>query len=137
MNVSGHSSDAADLDERNKRLVIAYFDDLLNRKDLTAIDRNMAEDFLDHNGPDGKSVNRAEHRAMVAAMQSLMPDLRVEVKDVIATGGKVVARNLWSGVIAKTNQHVRFGGFVLLRIADDKIVERWATVVPLHGFIVR
>lgn len=118
--------------EQNKRLVIGHFDDFVNNKDLAAIDRNMTEDFLDHDGPGGKRVGRAEDRAMMAAMHGLMPDLRVEVKDAIAEGDKVVVRNLWTGTNAKTGQRMEFHGFVLWRVAGGKIAERWATVTPLH-----
>ena len=69
---------------------------------------------------------------MIATMHSLMPDLRVEIKDVIADADKVVVRNLWSGSAAETGQRVQLRGFVLLRLANGKIAERWATVMPLH-----
>lgn len=118
--------------EHNKRFVTQHFDDFVNKKDLAAIDRNMAENFLDHDGPGGKRVGRAEDRAMMAAMHALMPDLRVEVKDALAEGDKVVVRNLWTGTHSKTGQRMEFHGFVMWRIADGKIAERWATVTPLH-----
>ena len=48
--------------ERNKRLVIEHFDAFVNKKDLGAIDRNMAADFLDHDGPGGKQADREGDR---------------------------------------------------------------------------
>ena len=123
-----------DLDQtaRNKQLVIQHFDDFVNKKDLAAIDRNMAADFLDYDGPGGKQVGPAEDRAMMAAMHQRMPDLVVEVKDALAEGDKVVVRNLWTGTNAKTGQRMEFHGFVMWRVTDGKIVERWATVTPMH-----
>ena len=118
--------------ERNKRLVIEHFRDFVNRKDLDAIDRNMTADFRDHDGPGGKPIDRAGDRALMAEMHKLMPDLRVEVRDAIAEGDKVVVRNLWTGTNAKTGQRMEFHGFVLWRIADGKIAERWATVTPMN-----
>ncbi len=118
--------------ERNRRFVIDHFDDFVNKKDLDAIDRNMAPDFLDHDGPGGKPTDRAGDRAMMAAMHRLFPDLHVEVEDALAEGDKVVVRNLWIGTNAQTGQRMEFHGFVLWRIADGKIVERWATVTPLQ-----
>ena len=116
--------------EENKRLVIEHFDDFVNKKDLGAIDRNMSADFYDHDGPGGKPTDRDGDRAMVAAMHQLMPDLTVEVKDALAEGDKVMVRNLWTGTNSQTGQRMEFHGFVLWRIADGKIVERWATVTP-------
>lgn len=132
MSATDTSSVAATSAAHNKSFVIGHFDDFVNKKDLAAIDRNMAETFLDHDGPGGKRVGRAEDRAMMSAMHALMPDLTVTVLDAVAEGDKVVVRNLWTGTNAKTGQHLEFHGFVLWRIAEGKIVERWATVTPLH-----
>ena len=121
-----------DIAERNKRLVLAHFEDFVNRKELGAIDRNMSPDFLDHDGPEGKPTDREGDRAMMAAMYRLLPDLKVEVKDALAEGDKVVVRNVWTGTHAETGQRMEFHGFVLWRLANGKIVERWATVTQLR-----
>jgi predicted ester cyclase len=117
----------ADL-ERNRRLVIGHFEDFVNKKDLAAIDRNMSADFFDHDGPGGKPTDRDGDRAMMAAMHKAFPDLHVEVKDSVAEGDRVMVRNVWTGTDAETGKHLEFHGFVLWRIANGKIVERWATV---------
>ena len=116
----------------NTKLVIGHFEDFVNDKDLSAIDRNLDAGFVDHDGPGGRVVDRAADRAMMAKMHQMFPDLRVLVKDAIAQGDKVVVRNLWSGTQAQTGQRVEFHGFVMWRIAAGKIVERWATVTPMH-----
>ena len=69
---------------------------------------------------------------MMAGMHKLFPDLRVEVKDALAEGDKVMVRNLWIGTNSQSGQRMEFHGFVLWRIADGKIAERWATVTPLQ-----
>ncbi len=116
----------------NTKLVLDHFEDFVNNKDLDAIDRNMAIGFVDHDGPGGRVVDRAADRAMMAKMHELFPDLRVVVKDVVAEGDKVVVRNLWTGTRAETGQRMEFHGFVMWRISSGKIVERWATVTPMH-----
>jgi predicted SnoaL-like aldol condensation-catalyzing enzyme len=123
------ADDAAQL-ERNRRFVIDHFEDFVNNKDLDAIYRNMAADFLDHHGPGGKPTDREGDRAMMAAMQKRMPDLHVEVVDSLADGDKVMVRNVWTGTDSTTGKRMEFHGFVLWRLADGKIVERWATVTP-------
>lgn len=104
----------------------------MNGRDLDAIDRNVSPDFVDHDGPGGKQTDRAGDRAMMAAMQKRLPDLKVEVKDALADGDKVVVRNVWTWTNSETGRRMEFHGFVLWRIADGKIVERWATVTPPH-----
>jgi predicted ester cyclase len=118
--------------DANIKLVVGHFEDFVNRKDLDAIDRNLSADFVDHDGPGGKMVDRATDRAMMARMHQLFPDLHVAVKDAVAQNDKVVVRNLWTGTNAQTAQRVEFHGFVMWRIAAGKIVERWATVTPMH-----
>lgn len=120
-----------DEQERNRRLVIAHFEDFVNKKDLDAIDRNMSDDFYDHDGPGGNPTDRAGDRALMAQLHQLMPDLRVQVLDAVAEGDRVVVRNVWTGTHAQTGKRMEFHGFVLWRIADGKMAERWATVTPL------
>ena len=69
---------------------------------------------------------------MMARMHELFPDLRVEVKDAVAQGDKVVVRNVWTGTDAQTGRGMEFHGFVMWRIEAGKIAERWATVTPMH-----
>jgi predicted ester cyclase len=116
----------------NKQLVTGHFEDFVNRKDLGAIDRNMSDDFYDHDGPCGKPIDCEGDRRMMAAMLKAVPDLAVEIRDAIAEGDKVVVCNVWTGTDAKTGQRMEFHGFVMWRIANGKIVERWATVTPFH-----
>jgi ketosteroid isomerase-like protein len=118
--------------EANTRLVVDHFEAFVNRRDLDAIERNLDAGFVDHDGPGGVVADRAADRALMARMHRMFPDLRVVVKDAVAQGDKVVVRNLWTGTRADTGQRVEFHGFVMWRIAGGKIVERWATVTPLH-----
>lgn len=122
----------ADTDtEHNIRLVRDHFEAFVNRKDLAAIDRNVSADFIDHDGPAGQTTREAD-RAMMARMHALFPDLHVDIRDAVAQGDKVVVRNLWTGTNAQTGQRVECHGFVLWRIANGKIAERWATVTPMQ-----
>lgn len=116
----------------NRQFVIQHFDDFVNKKDLDAVLRNMSGDFYDHDGPGGKPIDRDGDRSMMTAMQKRFPDLHVDVADSVAEGDKVVVRNIWTATDAQTGKRVEFHGFVLWRLKDGKIVERWATVTPIH-----
>ncbi len=67
---------------------------------------------------------------MMIAMHKSFPDLRVEVLEALAEGDRVMVRNVWTGTHADTGKRMEFHGFVLWRLRDGKIVERWATVTP-------
>lgn len=118
--------------EQNTRIVVGHFDDFVNRRDLDAIDHNMTADFLDHDGPGGREADRDADRVMMARMHELFPDLRVEVRDSVAQGDRVVVRNVWTGTNAQTGKRMEFHGFVMWRVAGGKIAERWATVTPMQ-----
>ena len=126
------SGEPTDVAARNKRLIIEHFAALIDDKDLGAIERNLAPDFHDHDGPGGRTERDAEV-PMIAALHARMPDIRV-VRDAIAEGDKVIVRNVWSGTDAKTGEKLECHGFVLWRIREGKIVERWATVTPFRPF---
>ncbi len=126
------SADSTSEPERNRRLVIAHFEEFVNNRDLGAIDRNLSVDFYDHDGPGGRPTDREGDRAMMAALHESMPDLHVEVVESLAEGDKVMVRNIWTGTDARTGKRVEFHGFVLWRLAGGKIVERWATVTPMR-----
>jgi ketosteroid isomerase-like protein len=101
--------------DENRRLIARHFEEFVNRRDLDAIARNMAAD-----------------RAMMAAMHDRFPDLRIDLKDIVAQGDKVVVRAFWGGTDAYSGRRMEMRGFVLWRIADGLIVERWATVTPMR-----
>lgn len=124
-------TDAAQL-EQNAALVVRHFEEFVNRRDLDAIERNLTEDFLDHDGPGGRQVDRAADRAMMARMHTLFPDLHVTVRDVVAQGDRVVVRNVWTCTDTRTGQAMEIRGFVMWRITGGRIAERWATVTPMH-----
>ena len=119
--------------DRNRRLVARHFDDFVNRRDLAAIDRNMTEDFLDHDGPQGVSAGREDDKAMMARMHARFPDLNIALHDLLAEGDKVLVRASWTGTDAASGQRMANRGFVLWRLAGGKIVERWATVTPMQA----
>ncbi len=126
------TADHPTLEENNRRLVERHFDEFVNGRDLDAIDRNMAPDFVDHDGPSGAAAGREGDRAMMAAMHRRFPDLRIELKDVLAEGDKVAVRAVWSGTDADTGAVMGMRGFVLWRILDGRMIERWATVTPMR-----
>jgi predicted ester cyclase len=62
------------------------------------------------------------------AMYKSMPDLRINIEDMIAEGDRVVCRNVWRWTDISSGKKMQFHGFVLWRFDGGKIAERWATV---------
>ena len=88
----------------------------------------MTPDFDDHDGPVGHATGASGDQAMMEALYRKYPDIQVTIEDMIAEGDKVVCRNTWRGTDAQTGKAMEFQGFVLWRMQDGKIAERWATV---------
>ena len=117
-----------------KDVVRNHFEDFVNNQNAAAIRQNMTPDFYDHDGPGGKPTGVEGDEKMMLAMYQSMPDLRIEIEDMIAEGDKVVCRNLWRFTDPASSKKMQFHGFVLWRFEGAKIAERWATVTaPAEG----
>ena len=116
--------------EEMKNFVRQHFNDFVNRKLSDVALKNFSEDFLDHDEPGGAVVGPLAARTMMEHAYQRWPDLHVEVVDILAEGDKVMVRNVWTATEKSTGKRIQFGGFVLWRFANRKIVERWATLTP-------
>jgi len=114
--------------EQNKKFIRNHFEEFVNRKNATIAYQNFAADFLDHDEPDGESVGPEPAKQMMEAIYMKYPDLEVTIEDSLAEGDKVMVRNLWRGTDSVTGKKIEFKGFVLWRLAEGKIAERWATI---------
>jgi predicted ester cyclase len=96
-------------------------------------DRHEAiEDLYDHELQGDHTNDLQEGAQRLQVLMKQVPDLTVDVRDVIAEGDKVVVRAVWSGTDAVSQKKVEFHGFVQWRIVDSKFAERWATVTPIE-----
>jgi predicted ester cyclase len=116
--------------EEMKNFVRQHFNDFVNRKLSDVALKNFSEDFLDHDEPGGAVVGPVAAKTMMEHAYQRWPDLHVEVVDILAEGDKVMVRNVWTATEKSTGKRIQFGGFVLWRFANRKIVERWATLTP-------
>jgi predicted ester cyclase len=92
---------------------------------------NMRSDLYDHELEGYHKNDLQEGAQRLQVLMKQVPDLTVEVRDVIADGDKVVVRAVWFGTDAVSQRKVEFHGFVQWRIVEGKFAERWATVTPL------
>jgi steroid delta-isomerase-like uncharacterized protein len=124
--------------EANKRLVRRQFEELINNKNLTVIDSDMAADFIDHEAPPSLPPGLDGVRQHISGLHQMCPDMHVMVEDIIAEGDRVVVRNTWRGThtghlfgIPPTGKRFALKGIVVWRIRDGRICERWATLDQL------
>jgi predicted ester cyclase len=73
----------------------------------------------------------------VAGALKRFPDLHVNIlhvniEDMIAEDDKVAVRNHWTAMDAQSGKKLEFRGIVIWRIADRRLVERWAYLEAPH-----
>ena len=112
-----------------------HFEEFVNRKNLDIADVNFGREFVDRGSdvPPGLPPGPAGARAYVAGALKRVPDLHVEILDLVAEGDKVVVRNHWTGTDAETGKQIQFSGIVIWRIAHKQLVERWAFLSPISA----
>jgi ketosteroid isomerase-like protein len=120
--------------EQMKVFIRNHFEQFVNQKKLDVADVNLAAEFVDYGAdvPPGTAPGPAGAKQYVGGAYKRFPDIHVEIEDLVAEDDRVVVRNYWTGTDATTSQRMVFRGIVIWRIADLKIVERWAYLEKPH-----
>jgi predicted ester cyclase len=115
----------------NKQLVRSFYAEVVNARDLDAIDRLLSEDFTH----DDERRGRAGQRAAVAAFLDGFSDLHNEILLLLAEDDLVAAHQRWSGThdgsflgIEPTGRRVEFTSTAVLRIEGETIAAAWDEV---------
>jgi predicted SnoaL-like aldol condensation-catalyzing enzyme len=105
-----------------------HFEEFVNRKNVEIGNVNFAPDFVDHGAdvPPGMPPGPAGAIQYVAGALKRFPDLHVQIEDMIAEDDKVAVRNRWTATDLPNGRKISFRGIVIWRIANRRIVERWA-----------
>lgn len=70
--------------ERMKALVEDHYDAGVNNQDLSRIDDQLTDDFVDHSMPPGTPKGPAPVKAWLAQLKTAFPDLQVVTEDDVA-----------------------------------------------------
>ena len=108
--------------EDNKAIARRYFEDVLNKRNLAAIDELAAATFVGH-APDATIQGAEVLKQRVNTGLSHYPDMRFTIEDVIAEGDKVCVR--WTYRVKAQGKQVTGTGMHLFRIVSGKIEEFW------------
>ncbi len=121
--------------EENKAIELRFFEEVVNKGELAAIDELCAADFVGHDPPPGIAPDRGGYKQFFAMAHSGFPDFHSTLEDMFAEGDKVVQRFTargthrgdWMG-IAPTGKQIAIPGIAIHRIAEGKIVEGWTSM---------
>lgn len=118
--------------EKNKALLRCYVEEVLNKRNVNAVDKSFATNCVDHTAPSGTPPGINGIKQLLAATLEAFPNLHVTIEDIIAERDKVVSRFTGRGThrtkflgVAPTGRELTLMQINIDRIAGGKIVEHW------------
>ncbi len=116
----------------NKAIVQQVYE-AINANTLDGLDALIAVDLADHSPSPGAPPGLAGTKQTLGMFHAVFSDFQVTAEDIIANGDKVVVRLTVNGTntgefmgLPPTGKEVTIGGIEMFRVADGKLVERWA-----------
>lgn len=98
---------------------------MFSTADLSGVDSIIAVGYIDHQGLEGIEIRGPEgFSRVVRAARSALPDLQVDIEDLIAEGDRVVARLRWRGT-QSTGERIERETIDIVRVANGQAVEHW------------
>ena len=118
--------------EQNKEIASRLHEEVVNQKNLSALEDYVATEVVWHNPPPGLAPGMEGYKQFFPMVYAAFPDWHSAIEDVIAEGDKVVHRfsgrgtheGEWMG-IAPTGKQVTVAGIIIYRVVGNKIVEEW------------
>jgi predicted ester cyclase len=109
------------------------FEEVVNDGRLDLIDELIAEDAIEHETlPISTGEMRSDLRAWLTELRSAFADYRVEIRDLLVDGDKVVTRERITGTnlgpllgVPPTGRSICVDGFDLVRVTNGMVVEHW------------
>ena len=122
----------------NEALVRRFFEEVWAKGNVAAVDEFMAADYLEHTEhavPPGARPGRDSVKQRIALYYEAFPDWKVTIDDIFGRGDRVAYRwsasgthlGQWAG-LSPTGLHMTTGGITILRIAEGRFVEGWASI---------
>jgi predicted SnoaL-like aldol condensation-catalyzing enzyme len=106
-------------DEKNKKIVVDFYQRLFGDKDITAIDDYLVENYIQHNP--GVADGRQAIKDIAVKWLANQPKSKVDFQKIVADGDLVVLH-----IKTKSFTSVRDASLIdIFRVKDGKIVEHW------------
>ena len=119
------------MSEQNKA-VVREFLDAINTQDLERLGEVLGPKFVWHGRSMGEIEGAEPFKQMVGSFYAAMPDLNVEVNDLIAERDTVVARYTVTGThrgdlfgIPGSGNQLSYEGQPIYRVEQGKVAEVW------------
>src|SRR5262245_29678772 len=120
--------------ERNKSIARRWSEELWGQGNLAVADEIIAPDYERHDPGDPFPAHGPEDvKRIVTMLRGMLPDLRIEVEQMVGEGDFVVSRYTATGTdtvgfmgMPPTGKSIRTAAMQMFRFANGKIVESWA-----------
>lgn len=121
-----------------KALCQRFYDDVMTKGDLEALDELVDEAFVDHEEFPGLSNDKAGMITWLTMMREAFPDFSMEVVAMVNEGDEVWAQAVVRGThqgefmgIEPTGRSVEVPAIDRVRLVGDKAVEHWGVTDTL------
>lgn len=118
--------------KENKALYMRNEPKIWNEGDMAVADGYYAPDVIMHGAVPGYPPGIEGVKQGIMMLRAALPDLHMEMEDVLAEGDKVVCRYTLSGThkgelfgIPASGKQVAVEGIGIVRFQDGKLVEFW------------
>ena len=108
-----------------------------------AVDKYMAEDFVEHEEIPGMGTTRETPRQLFKMMQAAISDFHVDVHDLVQEDDKLVARVSFVGThtgdfmnVPASGNHVDVNAIDILQFRGDQCVAHWG-VMDMAGALAQ
>ena len=122
---------AEDVEARNKAVARSFFEDVLDKGKLEDYAKSHAPDFVANS--EGRKASLEEDMAAAREQRKALPDMRVQVNNIVAEGDLVSVYWTASGTntaagwgIPATGKSVSVHGMTLFRFERGLIQEEWS-----------
>jgi steroid delta-isomerase-like uncharacterized protein len=116
--------------EDNKQFMQHFVEEVINRKNVDAVDHLVAEDFVEHVPFPGQGPGREGLKQAISTFLSAFPDIQWILEEQIAEGQKVVSCFTMTGThhgeflgIPPAGKLVNVRGVVIDVVKDGKLAE--------------
>ena len=119
------------MSDANKAVVQRFYD-VFNSGKLNELDSFVRENFIDHNPLPEQNPGLAGLKQVMAMFRTAFPDIKIDVRELMAEGDKVAVRTQATGThegpllgLPATGKSATISAIDIFVVKDGKIAEAW------------
>ena len=114
-------------------LFARWIEDVWHQGRVELVPQIIGAQYVRHEGNKSRTVTPAEYADEITATRRLIPDVRFLIHDCAAVGDRLWTRWTMLGTSKESGLAVRRMAAQIYRIANGRLVETWAVMLPSDG----